>query len=411
MVTKTNKLLSFERRVKPRIPGKAPIGRLLYDPQCVCNFSEMGESFIHNMLVNAPNYNKEFNNLLSVEKQIEIMKHAFYVGKKEWLAKQKEIPEVGIIKELTDTEDQKALEKGKINKGFFDKRWSWTGLVPKGYKLTQAPRISTTGGTLHGMKKVMSHEVLRLASLEIPTASFVDIDFSACHAHIAAALQNNKRSLLSKAVNQASQFWNDLAGIYTERFESKGICIDKGDVRAMLKVSFYTSLNGGNPFNAERLGSNLKLNSPQLLTPYSSISEFERSQLFKKMSCILETLDIISEVKELNKRCAINNRTYTIARPTLYIVDSQHKGISRVLQGVEVVLLSILVNFITLRNGLPMNLAHDGALVMITSDQSPTDLCEQLSNDMSSWSRYILQGLEMGVEPKISIRGGIISKL
>ena len=317
-----------------------------------------------------------------------------------------------VLKELDKMEVDEMVAKGKKpSKPFYEKFWKWVSLVPMGYRRTLAPRITASGGTLHAMKKDMSNEVLKLVSQEVTGYTFIDIDLSACHAHIAAALQGKSHSLLSTAVTQAAHFWNEMAKQYKRKLQDRNIHIEESAIRSILKVSFYTSLNGGNPFNANRLGANLKLNAPDMLTPFDSIEQFASSECFKTLNTVLGNLEIISEVKQLNQVCTLDKRTYTVDRRDPHPVDSVHKGISRVLQGVEVVLLSILVGFIKQRGGLPLNLAHDGTLVMVRDDQDPVELCKQLTRNIKGWSRFVLRGFEIGVEPKLFVSDGKLSKL
>ncbi|RYE26891.1 MAG: hypothetical protein EOP45_02980 [Sphingobacteriaceae bacterium] len=97
-------------------------------------------------------------------------------------------------------------------------------------------------------------------------------------------------------------FWDGYAGNYTKTLNESGINISTAAVRAMLKVSFYTSLNGGNPFNAERMSANLKINAPDLIIPYNSISEFERSNTYSTVRKVCSNLEIISDVQRLKTK-------------------------------------------------------------------------------------------------------------
>ncbi len=78
------------------------------------------------------------------------------------------------------------------------------------------------------------------------------------------------------------------------------------------------------------------------------------------------------------------------------------------LQGVEVVLLATLISFVEQRGGLPVNLAHDGALVMFRGGEEPQNICYALSQDMKQWSRFLLGDLEIGIETKFSAKNGVI---
>lgn len=121
-------------------------------------------------------------------------------------------------------------------------------------------------------------------------------------------------------------------------------------------------------------------------------------------------MTIISEVKELNQIGTIDDGTYTIDRTRLYKVDSQHKGISRVLQVFEVVFLLLLIGFIRKRGGLPLNLAHDGTLVMMPDTQNHLEVCQALAEDIEPWSHFLLRDVSIGVEPKYFVSKGNITK-
>ncbi len=69
-----------------------------------------------------------------------------------------------------------------------------------------------------------------------------------------------------------------------------------------------------------------------------------------------------------------DKKSFTLDSVEPYGVDSVHKGISRALQGYEVVLLSVLVRAIVLRGGIPINLAHDGCMAIFPGIQ---DTCFQ----------------------------------
>jgi hypothetical protein len=262
------------------------------------------------------------------------------------------------------------------------------------------------------VKQEMSKKVIYLVSQKIGKSCFVDIDFSACHAHIAASLKSCQDSALMTAVTKSQHFWNTEATKYTKLLNALNVPIDTSPVRAILKVSFYTALNGGNPLNVTRLGANLKLNAPSLLQPYACLDEFSKSSTLEKLKQVLQNMSLLEDVKELNKACFNKEKgvTYTDDRKKGYQIDSQHKGISRVLQGVEVVLLSLLVPAIVKRGGIPLNLVHDGALVIFPNNCKPSDLCFELSKDISKWSKYLLKGLDIGVEPKFSVINGILHK-
>lgn len=115
--------------------------------------------------------------------------------------------------------------------------------MPPIYSRTAAPRLTAKGGTLHGMKRVLAELVLKDLSA-ICGGSFVDVDLSAAHAHIAAAVQNKAECTLNRLIcKENTNFWNDHASTHTKLLNQAGVQLKEKQVRSMLKVSFYRSLN------------------------------------------------------------------------------------------------------------------------------------------------------------------------
>lgn len=86
---------------------------------------------------------------------------------------------------------------------------AFRSLVPPVYRRGEAPRLTASGGTLHGMHKGMSLSVLQEVSKKIG-GSFVDMDLSACYANVACATQRQPHSELYKLVNNVEgNFWSD----------------------------------------------------------------------------------------------------------------------------------------------------------------------------------------------------------
>lgn len=266
----------------------------------------------------------------------------------------------------------------KENKSFFEKNFTFHSVTPQRYRRSEAPRLTAAGGTLNGMHKGLSALVLRNLTERIG-GTFIDIDLSACHANVASATQNDHNSELHKLVNVKGNFWSDNATIYQNRISEKGVLIDVKELRAILKVAFYTSLNGGNPFNKNRLSANLKVSAPRLLEGFSSIKGLAESNDFKVIQEEISKFQIISEVTTLNEDCVDpeTKQTFTIDREQPYKVNSVHKGISRVLQGFEVILLCHLRRTIKNMGGIPVNLAHDGLLVYFKEQVNAQQICSQ----------------------------------
>ncbi len=136
-----------------------------------------------------PVFYNTFNTLLTLEKQEHILKKSFVLSREKWLRESVHSEDIGIFHEINKKDEEDRMRKGKApSKSFFEKNWTWKGLVPSKYRRTQAPRITASGGTLHAMKKDMSKMVVLSASEQISDSCFMDLDFSACHAHIAASL-------------------------------------------------------------------------------------------------------------------------------------------------------------------------------------------------------------------------------
>jgi hypothetical protein len=179
----------------------------------------------------------------------------------------------------------------------------------------------------------------------------------------------------------------------------------------MLKVCLYTALNGGNPTGDERIFENLKANARSLFpfeTKYQdNIKEVLNHPLFKTSKLILDQFTLTKELKDFNKECYSQGTgktyyTYTIDRPEPYICNLPHQGISRVLQGFEVVLLSYLTRIVLTTGGLPISLDHDGLLIAYPSYITPDskqELEDLLTNKMYYISNHLLKA-PMPIEVK-----------
>jgi hypothetical protein len=74
-------------------------------------------------------------------------------------------------------------------------------------------------------------------------------------------------------------------------------------------------------------------------------------------------------------------------------------GIYRVLQGFEVVLLSVLIYQILSKKLLLIYLDHDDVLILTKKTVDPNKICESLSKYIFSlWSNYLL-GESLPIEP------------
>jgi hypothetical protein len=106
--------------------------------------------------------------------------------------------------------------------------------------------------------------------------------------------------------------------------------------------------------------------------PKNTKSQFMNTKIFKAAYNALDQFQLIAEVRSLNKECASlfsepdeitkEFETYTVDRVKPYLTMSTHYGISRVLQGFEVVLLSVMVKSIIELGAISLD--HDGCMVL-----------------------------------------------
>lgn len=327
---------------------KVPRSSFIYKPIRPCSFAHQGEQMVELLIELGPTLHNLFNGILTPDQQASLANDCFKTCKRDWLYQQSEEIE-GVTKSFrTEVENILLLEDKleKPTKKYFETNRRFSHLSPSYWKRTSAPRLITTGSTFHGMKKNLKYQILKEISKET-NYSFIDFDMSAAHARIALSLLGNKSHYLREVVN-SSRFWDERTEYYLPKVNK--VLVDLLDLpalvpqelRAMLKVSLYTSLNGGNPFGPGRLLKNIHDNALKLLSRFDcleDISAFERSELYKELYIVFSKDELIAEVKDLNKSCYSKERkvSYTIDREAPYQIDKSHKGISRVLQGFEVV--------------------------------------------------------------------------
>lgn len=401
-----------------------PSKPFIYTPKGFCAFSRQGEQMVNELIEVSPCFYQTFNLLVPPAVQEKVAMESFSYMKELFIEreiKRKEAllndPVLLANKNLNDkmhseidaeesgrtADDQK---QKRIGKKFYEQKRQYTLLVPEKYNRTKAPRISTTGSTLHGMKKDLSGKILKTIirrwQIEGKCYSILDLDMSAAHARFAVALQGSHNTQLFQAVENSGKFWDERATFYHQLIAERDIDLSKAQVRSMLKVSLYTSLNGGNPFGLARLFKNISAQNENLTKNFISEEHFANSQLFKDLFEILSGFELIHEVKALNQECVEDDAlcTWTIDRTSPYYIDSRHKGISRALQGYEIVLLSVLVRILVSKGALPINLAHDGCAVIMPGIIDDKALVKQLSDDLKDWSVYLLGGLTLPIECK-----------
>lgn len=150
------------------------------------------------------------------------------------------------------------------------------------------------------------------------------------------------------------------------------------------------------------------------------------SPLYKATIKAIKAFKIIDEVKFINTTCNFEqaafqktrNLTFTIDRVKPYEVDSKHKGISRVLQSFEVVLLTVLVYEVLNARGISVSLDHDGVLAMFPrkwfeeNQFSTDDMINRLQNSgkFEAWSTYLLKE-KLPIEVKRYVVNGKVHEL
>lgn len=138
-----------------------------------------------------------------------------------------------------------------------------------------------------------------------------------------------------------------------------------------------------------------------------SVSDLTETDLYKAAEKIIRSFKFIEEVKTMNATSFVAQEafqtkcflTYRIDTEEPYKVNAPHKGISRVLQSFEVVLLTILVYEALHCRAIPVSLEHDRILIMMPKNfiaDLKFDLKEiaqlfQSSGRFREWSRYLLK--------------------
>ena len=370
---------------------RMPIQPFIYSPVRPNSFSTQGETMVEILLKVSPMFADKFDRVFPVDTQREVAQSNFVKERAIWKAKQN----VPILKETEvalSAVDPSSKSKGKK---YFETNRQFTRLVPCFYQRTKAPRISTKGSTLHGMKKDLLKSVLKDLSLR-KKIEFLEIDMSACHSRVARSLILSPDSVLGVSLREP-QFWatqvNALKIFYLER----DLNVDDKTLKRILKVALYTAMNGGNPASDARLLDNLSNNYEPYAREFTSVEQLQMSPLWSATKEILNRFSLVAEVRNLNETCAVKEedgsyKTYTPDRWEPYVVEGKHLGISRVLQGFEVVLLTVLVKQCLIQGSLPVSLDHDGVLIMVPSGTNTTELVEKLgSGDFAAWSEYLLK--------------------
>lgn len=332
---------------------KVPDRPLIYSPVRGTSYtmSGWGEDKVQALLNVSTIFAVRFDKIFPVDVQQKVAREQFEICKKEYEEAKKANPETS---------------KGKK---YFETNRRFYRLVPSSYRRTKAPRLTTDGNTFHSMNKVL---LLKIASdlAKKKNVVFVDIDMGAAHSRIACFLNRGFGKFLEASLKDPN-FWGTQVKKVKPIFEKAGISRNDGEIKKILKVGLYSSLNGGNPSSDNRIMENMKQNAGRYLK-IKGINEndakaLQSDSLFFAIRYAFEGFALIQEVRDLNQRCCVPTHfpdkeraymCYSVDRSTPYFVESQHKAISRVLQGFEVVMLAALVADIFALGGIPASLGN-----------------------------------------------------
>jgi len=178
-------------------------------------------------------------------------------------------------------------------------------------------------------------------------------------------------------------------------------------IKKILKVGLYTSLNGGCPFSDEQVAKSIKTNCSYLVPQGVKEEDYVTLPIFDCIKQCLSNFTLAKELGALNKQCYIQKdysgdivyQTYTPSRMDPWFIDAPHKGISRVLQGFEVVLLAALTREILLMGGVPLSLDHDGVFAGFKGEHDVHDIAKKLTKSLAPWAQYLLNS-DIPVEVK-----------
>jgi hypothetical protein len=153
----------------------------------------------------------------------------------------------------------------------------------------------------HGMNKVL---LLRIASdlAKKENVAFVDIDMGAAHSRIACYLNRGIGKLLEASLKNPD-FWATQVKKVKPVFQKAGISLHDGEIKKILKVGLYTSLNGGNPSSDNRIMDNMTQNTGRYLKSKGIDEKDKKSRqsdsLFFAIRYAFERFALIQEVRDL----------------------------------------------------------------------------------------------------------------
>jgi hypothetical protein len=351
----------------------------IYTPKRTNGFSVDGERMVENLIPIGSISHSIFERILPIDEQKRLAAISF--------------------ESLKGTKYDKPGKKGQ--RGYFRTERYFNSLLPSNYKRTpNAPRLTAEGNTFHGMNKVLLVNIVKEMTTILNDFVVLELDMSACHSRVAASLLPSGNTL--EEALSAPDFWSNQTDLYIKKYHDSDIDMDKKTLKKIFKVALYTALNGGNPAGVERLMDNLMANAMELLPDKNPT----QSMLYSVTKENLEDFQLLKEVKDLNQMCYNKighyTYTYTVDRYIPYRNSSAHKGISRVLQGFEVVLLSRLTRYVLETDGLPLSLDHDGLMAMYYIGNSDStdkermvsfskEIEDELTRRLERWSLYLLQ--------------------
>jgi energy-coupling factor transporter ATP-binding protein EcfA2 len=260
---------------------------------------------------------------------------------------------------------QWAWYKTYKTKGILESKWAkshttYKSALPQVYLTTHDyPRISSSNPCLTNIPQSFRVNYLKTLSENVGLKMIV-VDLQAAHLRITPAFEV-KTPLITKALKTESP-WN----VFVNQ-------IPKGAPKEMdkkiLKVICYQQLNGGSPLSFSKNFGALypeKFNNPKF-------SEWQRS-----MEDSIKTFSVFQELNAVNQMVSTKGKQgqlytpfsadpiagYTMiqsgGRKGNYEKRASHKYISRVLAGIEVVIISVLTKLCAEHGLAPVSIEHDG---------------------------------------------------
>jgi hypothetical protein len=185
------------------ITSEPSLELFVYDPRKYCPYSPVGAEAKDCLCKLGPSFSYIFQQKFSLTQQTELINGHY----RAW---QVEVPNLKVSSKLSkyweknknrttlDDDIQKYIKKSVNQEGFkggyFASVRNFTSIVPEEYVMTEAPRISAKGSTLHGLRKDFKLSVLTDLARKT-NLTFVEVDMSACHTRVAASLIGPSSSL------------------------------------------------------------------------------------------------------------------------------------------------------------------------------------------------------------------------